>query len=95
MVKGEMWVIWHKDSLTQVRHEPIYRVSSNTRTNPMKITVQIRSVYGNETIYPACKQSVLFCGLARTKTITQEMMRMIVAAGYEVEVEAPKLRFAA
>jgi len=89
MVKGEMWVIWHKDSLTQVRHEPIYRVSSNT------ITVQIRSVYGNETIYPACKQSVLFCGLARTKTITQEMMRMIVAAGYEVEVEAPKLRFAA
>jgi len=82
-------VIWHKDSLTQVRHEPIYRVSSNT------ITVQIRSVYGNETIYPACKQSVLFCGLARTKTITQEMMRMIVAAGYEVEVEAPKLRFAA
>jgi len=84
-----MWVIWHKDSLTQVRHEPIYRVSSNT------ITVQIRSVYGNETIYPACKQSVLFCGLARTKTITQEMMRMIVAAGYEVEVEAPKLRFAA
>ena len=61
----------------------------------MKITVQIRSVYGNGTIYPACKQSVLFCGLARTKTITQEMMRMIVAAGYEVEVEAPKLRFAA
>ena len=41
----------------------------------MKITVQIRSVYGNETIYPACKQSVLFCGLARTKTITQEIGR--------------------
>ena len=75
--------------MTVVRLPPIYRVSSNT------ITVQIRSVYGNETIYPACKQSVLFCGLARTKTITQEMMRMIVAAGYEVEVEAPKLRFAA
>jgi len=60
----------------------------------MQITVQIRQVYGVETIYPACKTSAFFCGLARTKTITEDMMRMILAQGYEVAVEAPALRFA-
>ena len=61
----------------------------------MKITVSVRNVYGNETIYPACKVSAFFCRLAGTKTITQEMMRMIVAQGYEVVSEAPRLSFAA
>lgn len=60
----------------------------------LTITVQIKSVYGNETVYPACTHSAFLCGMARTKTITQEMMRMIVAQGYEVRVEAPTLRFA-
>ena len=59
----------------------------------MQITVQIRQVYGAETIYPACKTSAFFCALARTKTITAEMLRMIRAQGYEIAVEAPALRF--
>jgi hypothetical protein len=59
----------------------------------MQITVQVRQVYGVETIYPACKTSAFFCGLARTKTITAEMLRMIRAQGYEIAVEAPALRF--
>jgi len=61
----------------------------------MKITVSLRSVYGNETIYPACPTSAFFCRLAGTKTITAEMMRLIRAQGYEIEVEAPRIRFAA
>jgi hypothetical protein len=61
----------------------------------MTITVQIRQVYGNETIYPACKASAFFCALAGTKTITQDMLRLIRAQGYEIEVEAPRIRFAA
>lgn len=60
----------------------------------MSITIQIKNVYGNETIYPACKHSAFLCAIARTKTITQDMMRMIVAQGYDVHVEAPTLRFA-
>lgn len=60
-----------------------------------QITISVRNVYGNETIYPACPQSVFFCGLARTKTITPEMLRMIRANGYEIKVEAPTIRFAA
>ena len=60
----------------------------------MKITVSIRSVYGNETIYPACQTSAFFCALAKTRTITPEMLRLIRGNGYAVEVEAPALRFA-
>ena len=61
----------------------------------MQITIQIRNVYGNETIYPACKTSAFFCRLAGTKTITAEMLRLIRAQGYQIEVEAPRIRFAA
>ena len=61
----------------------------------MRITVQIKNVYGNETIYPACKQSAFFCRLAGTKTITAEMLRLIRAQGYEIAVAAPSLRFVA
>ena len=57
------------------------------KTAMQTITVQIRQVYGVETVYPACKTSAFFCGLARTKTITEEMMRMILAQGYDVAVE--------
>ena len=48
-----------------------------------------------ETVYPACKTSAFFCRLAGTKTITQEMLRMIRAQGYDIAVETPVLRFAA
>lgn len=58
------------------------------------ITVQIRQIYGNETVYPACPQSAFFCALARTKTITPDMMRLIMAQGYAVAVEAPTFSFA-
>ena len=56
-----------------------------------KITVTVRNVYGNETIYPACKTSLFFCHLAGTKTITTEMLRLIAAQGYEIVAEAPRL----
>ena len=61
----------------------------------MHITVSVRNVYGNETLYPACKTSLFFCHLAETKTITGDMMRLIRAQGYDVQVEAPTIRFAA
>jgi len=60
-----------------------------------KITISIRQVYGNETIYPACPHSAFLCALAKTKTITPEMLRLIRAQGYQIEVETPRIRFAA
>lgn len=58
------------------------------------IKVQIRQVYGKDTIYPACKQAAFYCALAGTKTFTQEMLRLIRAQGIGIEVEAPSIRFA-
>jgi hypothetical protein len=58
------------------------------------ITVQVRTVYGRETIYPACTVSVLLARLAGTTTITPEAMRTIQALGYSVAVEAPAYSFA-
>jgi hypothetical protein len=60
----------------------------------MQITVSVKNVFGNETLYPACKTSAMFCALASTKTITQDMARIITANGYEIVAEAPTLRFA-
>jgi hypothetical protein len=57
------------------------------------ITVSIRSVYGRDTIYPACREALFICSLAGTKTLTEETMRRVVAHGYTVIVEAPSLRF--
>ena len=61
----------------------------------MHITVSIRQVYGNETIYPACRMSAGFAAIAGTKTLTAETLRHITAMGFEIRVEAPTLSFAA
>lgn len=48
------------------------------------ITVSVRNVYGRDTLYPACPDSLFFCRLAGTKTVTEDMLRLIRAEGYEV-----------
>ena len=39
------------------------------------IKVQIRNVYGNETVYPACPDAVKFAALCGTKTLTVEKLQ--------------------
>jgi len=56
-----------------------------------QITVSVRQVYGNETIYPACPTSVFFATLACTKTLTDDALRLIAANGYAIVAEAPRL----
>ena len=53
----------------------------------MFITVTIRSIYGNEVIYPACDKSQAFASIAGTRTITHQVIKQIKALGYEVRVE--------
>ena len=62
---------------------------SNDRT----IIVSVRSVYGRETIYPACRTSAFFAALAKTTTLTEDSMRLILAQGYQVIAEAPTISF--
>ena len=52
----------------------------------MEITVVIKSVYGNEQIYPVCEQAKLFAALAGTKTLTNQSLRLIKQLGYKINV---------
>lgn len=60
-----------------------------------RITVQIKSVYGEEKVYPACPVSVIFARMVGTKTLTPETLRHIRALGYEIAVEQPRVMVAA
>jgi len=60
----------------------------------MKIRVQIRNVYGIETVYPACPLAVKFTHLTGTKTLTADKLRVIQQMGVEIEVVAPTITFA-
>lgn len=52
----------------------------------MKIQVQIKNVYGNETIYPICATSKLLAALAKQKTFTNREINLLKDLGYVIEV---------
>lgn len=58
------------------------------------ITVEAREVYGQMVCYPACVMSRLFAGLAGTKTLTGDKLRMIEAAGFSIEIIRPRVTLA-
>jgi hypothetical protein len=58
------------------------------------IKVSIRSVYGNETVYPACPMSIGFARIAGTKTLTADTLRLIQGMGFKITVEVPVVSFA-
>jgi hypothetical protein len=53
----------------------------------MKITIRIRDVYGKPTAYPVCEKAKLFARLAGTATLTHDTRQIILALGYNIEVE--------
>jgi len=57
------------------------------------ITIEAREVYGNIACYPACEMSRLFANIAGTKTLTMDRLRMIEAAGFEIEITRPRVAF--
>lgn len=57
----------------------------------MTITVQIKNVYGNETIYPVCEKARLFAALAGTKTLTLVAIAQIKLLGYDITVKRQTL----
>ena len=50
------------------------------------ILVDVRDVYGRETIYPACPTAELLAQLAGTRTLTRAALATIRALGYSVAV---------
>jgi hypothetical protein len=53
----------------------------------MEITVEIKSVYGNRSIYPACSKSKLLADIAGTKTFTDRALQAIKCLGYSITVK--------
>ena len=54
----------------------------------MKLQVQVKNVFGNELIYPVCKDAKFLCGVAGTKTFTDALIRMCKHHGYAFEFVA-------
>lgn len=52
--------------------------------NTQTITIEVRSVYGQTKLYPACQRSQQFADLIGTKTLTARAVKQIEAMGYEV-----------
>jgi len=57
------------------------------------ITVAVRTVYGNELVYPADDTAALFAALIGAKTFNRFQLGQIKALGYAVHVAAGRLPF--
>ena len=57
----------------------------------MSIKVKIKTVYGEERIYPICDKANAFASIAGTKTLTQQTIDQVKTLGYEIEIEQQTL----
>ena len=57
----------------------------------MDILVQVKHVYGVQTVYPVCDQAKFFAALAGTKTLTSQAIKLIRQAGYNPVPVVPTL----
>ena len=57
----------------------------------MIITVAVRSVYGNELVYPADDAAATFAALINAKTFNRQQLTLIRTLGYTVNVAAGTL----
>ena len=55
------------------------------------ITVEIKNVYGNPTIYPVCDDAILFASIAGTKSLTQDTISKIKSLGVTINVKQQTL----
>lgn len=61
----------------------------------MKITVQVRNVYGNQTIYPICDKARIFAELLDQKTLTHRDLCKIEALGFRIEQHYDQIKLGA
>tara|TARA_R100001443_G_C3254159_1_gene154026 strand:- start:76 stop:249 length:174 start_codon:yes stop_codon:yes gene_type:complete len=57
----------------------------------MEIEVQVKTVYGNDLIYPMCSKAKSFTTLTKTKTLSREDIAVIKALGYAVKTAAQQI----
>ena len=56
------------------------------------IVVEIKTVYGEELVYPVCRKARIFAKLCNTKTLTPSTIAQIRELGYAVKVATPTLK---
>ena len=56
----------------------------------LQITVEVRSVYGRDTIYPVCDAAAAFAAIAGTTTLTVPVLKQIIKLGYEIRYQQPR-----
>jgi len=59
----------------------------------MKITVEIKNVYGKELVYPICDTAHHLADLSNASTLTPKAIRLIKQLGYEIEVKQSGKQF--
>ena len=57
----------------------------------MKITVEIKNVYGVDRIYPVCDKAKAFTRLTGNKTLSDVDIATIKSLGFEIEVKTPEI----
>lgn len=53
-------------------------------TDPRKITIQVRNVFGNDTVYPVDQAAKEFASIAGTKTLTRDSLASILRLGFVI-----------
>lgn len=53
----------------------------------MEITVEIKTLYGIDRIYPVCPKAKLFADIAHTKTLSKHDIDKIKELGYSIIVQ--------
>jgi len=64
--------------------------TSANRNPSLLITVEVRSVYGRDTIYPVDAAARAFASIAGTTTLTVPVLKQIIGLGYEVQYQLPR-----
>ena len=53
----------------------------------LTITVRVRNIYGNKTVYPVCDKAKIFAQIAGHSTLTSATLDGIRRLGYLIEVQ--------
>lgn len=59
----------------------------------MKLIVEQKSNYGAVTFYPVNSEAQIFADIARTKTLTVDVIKLAQKLGYEIEVKTNAVTF--
>ena len=57
----------------------------------MQLTIEIKTNYGKEAIYPVCEKAKTFAKLIGSKTLTRESIETIKTLGYSFTVQQVQL----